>query len=61
MKLKDAIEEYRLYLNVEKNASRNTIESYLSDLSNFQSYLKPSTSLLLMTLQGTISIHISRI
>ena len=40
MKLKDAIEEYRLYLNVEKNASRNTIESYLSDLSNFQSYLK---------------------
>lgn len=39
MKIKDALDEYKLYLTVEKNASSNTIENYMRDLMDFQSYL----------------------
>lgn len=39
MKIKDALDEYKLYLTVEKNASANTIENYMRDLMGFQSYL----------------------
>ncbi|MFR1685887.1 MAG: tyrosine recombinase [Massilimicrobiota timonensis] len=39
MKIKDALEEFRLYLTVEKNYSTNTIENYMRDLKDFESYL----------------------
>lgn len=39
MLLKDALEEYKQYLIVEKGLSRNTINAYLSDLSAFSNYL----------------------
>ncbi len=39
MTIKDAINEYRIYLTVEMNASQNTISGYLSDLQQFHNYL----------------------
>lgn len=39
MEIKDALDEYKLYLTVEKNASFNTIENYMRDLMDFQSFL----------------------
>lgn len=39
MKIKDTLEEFRLYLIIEKNYSQNTIENYMRDLKDFQSYL----------------------
>lgn len=36
----DYIEEFRVNLTYEKNYSPNTIASYISDITNFQEYLK---------------------
>lgn len=36
----DYIEEFRVNLTYEKNYSPNTIASYISDITNFQKYLK---------------------
>lgn len=40
MNYKDAIKEYKTYLIVEKGVSQNTINSYLSDLQSFFTYLE---------------------
>lgn len=45
MTIKDALDEFKLYLTVEKNYSLNTIESYMRDLKDFQSYLTSIQSL----------------
>lgn len=37
--MKDFMDEFKIYLTTEKNASKNTLESYLRDLSQFLSYL----------------------
>lgn len=39
MTIKDALNEFKIYLTVEMNASQNTIFGYLSDLQQFQNYL----------------------
>ena len=39
MLLKDEIEEYKQYLIVEKGLSKNTINAYIKDLNQFESYL----------------------
>lgn len=39
MKCKDAINEYKQYMIVEKGYSRHTIQSYLSDIEDFLSYI----------------------
>ena len=40
MRIKDALLEYKQYLIVEKGRSKNTVNSYLSDLRLFQRFLK---------------------
>lgn len=37
--MKDFADEFQFYLTTEKNASKNTLESYMRDLSQFLSYL----------------------
>lgn len=37
--MKDFMDEFKIYLTTEKNASKNTLESYLRDLSQFLSYI----------------------
>lgn len=39
-KIKDALSKYRNYLEVEKNYSMYTIQSYFKDISDFQEFLK---------------------
>lgn len=46
MKIKDALLEYKQYLIVEKGRSKNTINSYLSDLKLFEKYLKDAHDIL---------------
>ena len=38
MDIKECIEEYKQYLHVEKGLSKNTIDSYLSDIKKFFEY-----------------------
>ena len=39
-KSKDAIEKYRVYLDVEKNYSEHTVNGYIKDIEDFSEYLK---------------------
>lgn len=39
-KIKDALDKYRNYLEVEKNYSMYTIQSYFKDINDFQDFLK---------------------
>ena len=55
MTIKDALDEFKLYLTVEKNYSLNTIESYMRDLKDFQSYL---TSIQILTIEDISREHI---
>ena len=45
MLIQNAIDEFLLYLEVEKNCSDNTVVGYENDLNNFVSFYNPINDL----------------